>query len=195
MTAKNPHTSSSIRDQWTAQQRAGHRGASSLVEAYAFDEVAAEQEAPASSAEASVQAERYTVAPVASAYSRYDGTGKYAPGSAAGASGAFAPVEGTRAFMTYGVCAAALSCVWLAWAKLTVDGSVMGSSAHFLAGMGVLGVILLGGIAVALAMALLSRGRGDMDVSTTFAVSFGKTAVAMLGAVVVWFVCLLVASN
>ena len=135
-----------------------------------------------------------TMSPQARQYSRYE-VGRYEPGSAAASTGSFAPAEGVLPFVLYGVISAAVTLVWCAWTRMSLDGSVMGSSAHFSAGLVIFTLILAAGVVLGTVVSVLSRRKGNMPVSTAIALSFGKTAIAMLLAVVVWFVAMLVAAG
>ena len=218
MTAKNPHTGMSVREQWAAQHRQGRSYPPGSIPG--FDEVPRRVTSHTAgfassgdrhgtmkreSAEARAlgrfeaatdgrPSRRYQAQGKARAYSRY-GTGRYVPGGSAGSSGEYAPAEGRFPFVLYGAVASACAVVWLAWTRLTVDGSVMGSSMHFMVGMVLFGAILVAGAALGIAVSVMSRGRGAMDVSSVVALSFGKTALAMLVGVIAWFVCLLVAAS
>ena len=134
------------------------------------------------------------MSPQARQYSRYE-VGRYEPGSAAASTGSFAPAEGVLPFALYGVVSAAVTLVWCAWTRMGLDGSVMGSSSHFSAGLVIFALILVAGVVLGVSVSVLSRKKGAMPMSTAIALSFGKTAIAMLLSVVVWFVAMLVAAG
>lgn len=208
----------SVREQWAAQHRQGHSSTPGSIPG--FDEVPSRltsrtvgltQSGARHGAVAMGSLEsqalgrfeaatdgrssrRYQAQGKARAYSRY-GTGRYVPGGSAGSSGEYAPAEGRFPFVLYGAAASVCAVVWLAWTRLTVDGSVMGSSAHFMVGMVLFGAILVAGAVLGITVSIMSRGRGAMDVGSVVALSFGKTALAMLVGVIAWFVCLLVAAS